>query len=116
MYSRGGTLNSPDWNLGPSTGYVWAIRQCHVSVTIFRMGTAVRGWIRSVAFFRMGISVSEVAFGDDFSEDSAPQTEMPILYDSRREARSVKPVSDYLARFERRRCLFRDGMWCYIIA
>ena len=28
------------------------------------MGTAVRGWIRSVAFFRMGISVSEVAFGD----------------------------------------------------
>ena len=80
------------------------------------MGTAVRGWIRSVAFFRMGISVSEVAFGDDFSEDSAPQTEMPILYDSRREARSVKPVSDYLARFERGRCLFRDGMWCYIIA
>ena len=39
----GGTLNIPDWNLGPSTGYVWAISQCHVSVTIFRMGTSVRG-------------------------------------------------------------------------
>ena len=39
----GGTLNIPDWNLGPSTGYICAIIQCHVSVTIFRMGTSVRG-------------------------------------------------------------------------
>ena len=37
-------------------------------------------------------------------------------YDFRREARPVKPVSDHLARFERRRCLFLDGKWCYIIA
>jgi hypothetical protein len=36
-------------------------------------------------------------------------------YDSRREARTVKPVSDYLAHFERRRCLYLDSKWCYII-
>ena len=36
-------------------------------------------------------------------------------YDFRREARPVKPVSDHLARFERRRCLFLDSKWYYII-
>ena len=61
VYSRGGTLSSPDWNLGPSTGYVWAICQCHVSVTIFRMGTSVRDWIRSVAF-RKGTFTSTVQY------------------------------------------------------
>jgi hypothetical protein len=77
--------------------------------------TSVRDWIRAVASFRMGISVSEVAFGDVIFPKTA-RRRLKCPYDSRREARSVKPVSDYLARFERRRCLFRDGMWCYIIA
>ena len=33
------------------------------------MGTSVRDWIRAVASFRMGISVSEVAFGEIYTKD-----------------------------------------------
>ena len=62
----GGTLNIPDWNLGPSTGYVWAISQCHVSVTIFRMGTSVRGGSVLARFsvwaFQSARSRSEIIF------------------------------------------------------
>ena len=56
-------VQNPRLEFGPFPGYVWA-SFCHVSVTMFRMGNSVRGWIRSGAFFRMGISVSEVAFGE----------------------------------------------------
>ena len=63
----------------------------------------------------MGISVREEPSGDVIFPKTA-RRRLKYPYDSRREARSVKPISDYLAHFERRRCLFLDSKWCYIIA